>query len=225
MKKIFPIALAISAIFFFNACKDKGDNNPDNPNNQGVGNYLPTAVGNWWLYRASDGTIFRRYYTGRDTMVDNFNYNLFEQIDTNSGTILKEYYARFEGNYYTLLKIDNSGNSLVKAIVLNGDPKVGDNWTNTGSFTYGGINIPVKIEGSVTSISGVDTINGNVITDIIEVSSILYGKLLPTHYTNCGTIKMRFKKELGIIGEEYNIDVSGFFSKYYSNELINYHLQ
>lgn len=198
---------------------------PIDPTNEGIADFLPTNTQNWWLYEASDGTIFKRYFTGRDTVVDQFNYNLFEQVDTNTGTIVKEFYAKFEGNYYTLLKVDNSGSAYVKSQVLNGDPKVGDEWTSNGSFNYG-VNIPTKLESEVMSVNNTFTLNNNVVLDsVIEVKSDLYGKLNFVTWTNCGTITMKFRRGVGVISEDYNINVAGFFQKQYSNHILNYHLE
>lgn len=204
------------------ACKKK---KKIDPTNEGIADFLPTNTQNWWLYQANDGTKFKRYFTGRDTVVDQFNYNLFEQIDVNNGTIVKEFYAKFEGNYYTLLKVDNSGSAYVKAQMLNGDPKTGDTWTSNGSFYYG-VNIPTKLESEVTYVNGTYALEDNTVVDsVIEVKSELYGKLNFVTWTNCGTITMKFRKNLGIISEDYDINVAGFFQKHYSNHILSYHLE
>ncbi|RQO31236.1 hypothetical protein DBR32_04505 [Taibaiella sp. KBW10] len=212
---------ALLSVLFFGSCKKK---KIIDPTNEGISTYLPTNVNNWWKYLASDGTVFKRYYTGRDTVVDGFNYNLFEQVDVNTGTIVKEFYAKFEGNYYTLLQLDNSGTRYVKAIVLNENPQVGNTWESTGSFTYG-IAIPTKIEGKVTSINGTFTVNNVVVDSVVEVKSVLYGKLNLLTWTNCGTIIMKFRRGLGIISENYDFNVGGFFSKQYSNYITDYYVQ
>lgn len=225
MKSILSLSgLSLMVLLILGSCTSCKKKKPIDPTNEGISTFLPTNVNNWWLYEASDGTVFKRYYTGRDTVVDGFNYNLFEQIDVNRGTIVKEFYAKFEGNYYALLQLDNSGTRYVKAIVLNENPQVGDTWTSTGSFTYG-VAIPTKVEGEVISTTGTYTINNTVVDSVVEVKSILSGKLNMVTWTNCGTVIMKFRRGLGIISENYDFNVGGFFTKQYSNHITDYYVQ
>ncbi|OJV52904.1 MAG: hypothetical protein BGO31_03890 [Bacteroidetes bacterium 43-16] len=219
--KISAILVTSLGIMMFHSCKPK----PIDPTNEGIGELLPINVDNWWQYEASDSTIFRRYYTGRDTTIDNFNYNYFEQVNVNSGTIVKEFYAKFEGNYYTLVKIDDAGNTFVKAQVLNGDPKLGDTWENTATVQYSTLTFYAKTEGEIISVTDTITVNGALLDNVIVSKTKLYARFSPfDNWAECGTMIMKFKRGTGIIGEDYDFQVPGFVDKTYSNHLVNYHI-
>lgn len=223
MKKTLSLFITglCAIVLGLSSCKDK---KPINPENEGIDDFMPTNTANWWLYEASDGTVFKRYYTGRDTVIDGFSYNYYEQVDVNTGTIVKEFYGKFEGNYYTLLKVNDEGTTLVQAKVLNGDPKVGDTWTNEGQFTYGTIEFFAKVDGKVVSTTDTATVNGQLITDIVRVESQLYARLPFDSWVDCGTVEMKLKKGLGIISERYDFHVMNFVDKTYSNWLLDHHI-
>lgn len=223
MKKLlsFTSLAAVAGLLFFSSCK------PDeiDPTNEGIDDFMPTNVENWWRYEANDGTVFKRYYTGRDTNIQGFNYNYYEQVDVNNGTIVKEFYGKFEGNYYSLLKINDDGTAFVKAMVLNSDPKVGNTWSNEGDFTYNGIQFSAKVDGEVLSITDTATVNGVLISDIVRVKTKLNAKVPLGSWVDCGTVEMKIKKGVGIISEDYDIHVLSFVNKTYKNWLLEYHIQ
>lgn len=219
--KLSSLLLTGLGIILFSSCEPK----KINPTNEGIGEILPINTSNWWEYLASDNTVFKRYYTGRDTTIDNFNYNYFEQVNVNSGTIVKEFYAKFEGNYYTLVKIDDAGNAYVKAQVLNGNPKVGDTWENTATIQYSTLTFYAKTEGEITTVSDTATVNGALLDNIIVSKTKLYARFSPFDaWQECGIMIMKFKRGKGIIGEDYDFQVPGFVDKTYSNHLIDYHI-
>jgi hypothetical protein len=223
MKKFSKVAsiFALTAVGFFVSCKEK---DPISPINEGVGEYMPTDTANWWLYEANDGTVFKRYYTGRDTVIDGFNFNYFEQQNVNNGVIEKEFFARFEGNYYTLLKINDEGTAYVKSKVLNADPKVGDTWSDDGEFTYNNITFNAKVEGEVISVSDTATVNGVLLNDVIRVRSKLSARLPLSTWMDCGTVEMKFKKGVGLLGEYYDFHVGTYVDKTYQNWMLEYYI-
>lgn len=213
------ITLGLASLISFSACKPK---DPINPKNEGISNFMPTNTQNSWNYEASDGTKFQRKYTGRDTTVNGFSYNLYQQTTT-GGVVKNEFYAKFEGKYYSLIPIDDSATTYVKAIVLGSDnPKVGDTWTNEGNFNYSGIDFTAKVDGEVMSISDTATVNGVLIDSIVTVKSRLYAKLPLSTYSDAGTVIMKMKKGVGIISENYDFHVGTFVNKVYSNWLLSY---
>ena len=216
------ITLGLASFLCFSACKPK---DPIIPINEGVNNFMPTSTQNSWNYEASDGTHFQRKYTGRDSVVNGFSYNLFQQTTT-GGVVKNEFYAKFEGKYYSLIPIDDANTTYVKAIVLGSDnPKVGDTWTNEGSFNYSGIDFTAKVDGEVMSISDTTTVNGVLLDSIVTVKSRLFAKLPLSTYTDAGTVIMKMKKGVGIISEDYDFHVSTFVNKTYSNWLLSYSIQ
>lgn len=224
MKKLLSV-LCITACsgLLLSSCEPK--KTELDPTNEGIDDFMPTKLENWWRYEANDNTVFRRYYTGRDTVIDGFNYNYFEQVDVNNGTIVKEFYGKFEGNYYTLLKVDDEGTVMVQAKVLSGDPKVGDTWSNEGDFSYGGLDFQARVDGEVISVSDTATVNGVLLNDIITVRSKLNAKPAFGNWMDCGTVVMRIKKNVGIISEDYDFHVGTFVNKTYSNWLLEYHIE
>ncbi|HTO17170.1 MAG TPA: hypothetical protein VLZ83_15495 [Edaphocola sp.] len=197
----------------------------DNSKNEGINEFIPTNTTNWWRYEASDGTNFKRYYTGRDTIIDNFDFNLYEQI-SDGGVIVKEFYGKFEGNYYSLIKVNDEGTVFMKAQILPGTPKLGDTWESLGNITYNGINFYAKTVGEVLSTDDVINMNGTNLDNIVVAKNRLYAKISPTDpWEDCGTVIQKFKKGLGFVAEEYDFHVGTFVDKVYSYNITDYHIE
>ncbi|HRP90189.1 MAG TPA: hypothetical protein PKX92_09120 [Edaphocola sp.] len=196
----------------------------NNKTNQGIDAFIPTDTQNWWRYEANDGTKFKRYYTGRDTVVNGFSFNLYEQI-SDGGTIVKEFYAKFNGNYYSLLKINDDGTAYVKSQILNGEPKVGDTWENQDNLTYNAVNFYAKINSSIISTTDTVNMNGATLDNVVVVKSRLFAKYLPTdQWEDCGYVIQKFKKGVGIVGEDYDFHVGTFVNKTYNNRITEYYI-
>lgn len=213
----------LSLVFY--SCK-KGANEKLEENNDPVSGYMSTKAGTWWLYGSTDGTITRRIATGIDSFKLDRIYNYYETTDTVSQHKTPEYFAKNADKFLMLIDLDGSQTNYMNVVVQKDDPQVGDNWSNTGDITYTGLKFDLLAEGEIVSINGVMNMNGHTYTDVVEVNNELKAKphLFPT-YTDCGTVRMWFKKGIGILKADYDIEISSFFSKQYTDSLLDYHIE
>lgn len=219
--KIMAVAAVTSVVLF--SCK-KGDNEKLDENNTPVTDYMSTKQGSWWLYGSNDGTVTRRVATGRDSLKEGKMYNYYENTDTATQYFKAEYFGKNGDKFLTLADLDGSGTYYMAVVVHKDNAALGDTWENTGSITYGGMAFSLLAEGEVTGVGQTMTINGHTYTDVVVVNNKLKAKpSISPLYTNCGTAKAWFKKGVGIIKADYDIHLSTFFNKQYTDSLLDYH--
>jgi|SRR5690554_2048379 len=214
----------ILAITFF-SCKKVGDNEKITEPNESIEGYMSTKEGSWWLYASADGEVFKRYATGQKAQQLGLEFDYYESVDTNTNNITPEYFAKNEDKFMMLIDITGNQDDYVMAVVQKDDPKVGDSWSNTKSMTYSGISMDVLIEGKVVAINQTKTIKGQTFNNIVEVENILKAKTLVTPYVNCGTARLWFSQGLGLVKMEINLNVLSFYTRSYSDELIDFHIE
>lgn len=232
MKRIFSIV--IISLVSLSACKKKtGDNEKLDPNdNVTIGDYMPTTVGTWWKFRGNnDGTAttVTRIATGRDSTINNFNYDYFESTDSSSQWVTPEYFAKNGDKYISLIDLDGSRTSYINAVVYKEAAGVGDSWLNTHQMSYGSFNVDVEIRGEVTAVNVTENLNGVDYTNVQKSTNDLYIKnLIATAglWLKVGTIKMSFKPGVGIIKTDVDINVlAGLYKLKYYDELVEYHIE
>ncbi len=221
--RIAATAFAFSLVLF--SCK-KGDNKKLEPDNKTVADYMSTKQGSWWMYGSNDGTITKRIATGRDSFKLGRVYNYYETRDTVSLYVTPEYFAKNGDKLILLLDMDGNQTDYMEVVVQKDNPQVGDTWSNTGNITYSGLPFNLLTEGEVTSTTSTITLAGQTFTDVVETINHLKAKpALAPSYVNCGTVKMWFKKGVGILKSDYDISVSSFYDKQYKDSLIGYHIE
>lgn len=216
-------ALACPVLLF--SCK-KGDNEKLEENNNTVSGYMSTKQGSWWLYGSSDGSITRRIATGKDSLKEGKMYNYYENTDTVTQYFKPEYFGKNGDKFLTLVDLDGSATYYMAVVVNKDDAVLGDTWSNTGEISYSGITFNLLAEGEVTGINQTMTINSHTYTGVVEINNKLKAKpnLAPA-YVDCGTAKAWFKKGVGIIKADYDIHISSFFTKQYTDSLLDYHFE
>jgi hypothetical protein len=219
------ITALVALTGLFSSCR-KGINEKLDDNNNPVSGYMSTKAGSWWLYGATDGTITHRVATGVDSVKLDRVYNYYETTDTVSKHITPEYFGKNAGMFLMLVDLDGNQTNYMNVAVQKDNAQVGDTWSNTGDITYSGMKFDLLAEGEVMSVNTTMTINGHTYTDVAEIRNKLKAKpVLSPFYTNCGTATMWFKKGIGIIKADYDISISSFFSKQYTDSLLDYHIQ
>lgn len=223
LKGAVALVVILSGIFY--SCK-KGANEKLEENNDPVSGYMSTKAGSWWLYGANDGTITRRRATGIDSVMLGRVYNYYETTDTVSLHVTPEYFGKNSDKFLMLVDLDGNQSNYMNVVVQKDSSQVGDSWSNTGDISYSGMKFDLLAEGEVVSINGTMSINGHTYTNVVEVNNVLKAKpiLFPT-YTNCGTVRMWFQKGIGILKADYDISISSFFSKQYTDSLLDYHIE
>lgn len=217
-----------TSLLIFSSCKKKiGDNEKLNEPNAPVSGYMATTSGSWWKYASRDGnTLITRNATGRDSLKNGSVFNYYETIDENTQAITPEYFAKKANSYVTLIDMDGSQNHYLMAIVQTENPEIGDEWSNTGSLSFSGIQVDALIEGKVIGTNQMVTINGQNYSNVVEVHNKLKAKAGILPYTDCGTIKMWFSKGIGVIKTDFNINImGGLFTKQYADSLVSFHLE
>lgn len=228
----------LSALFFvcitvFLSCKKKdGINNGIQNKNRQPFDIMSTKVGSWWLYKADDGAVFYRYATGRDSFVAGLTYDYFYRIETTS--VMKEptpeYFGKNDGKYISLIDLNGEQKDYITYVILIDNSYQGQTWDNTENRKIQGWNLNLLIESEILSVTESLTLEGKTYTDVIHVHNDLKAKsvVMPS-YVKCGTLEVWFKKGVGILKEDGDIDISpagvSLLSKKYADHLVDYHIE
>lgn len=219
------VLVFLGLLLFVSSCRKKGDNEKLTGENTSANTIMPTDSGSWWLMKDNSNNISITTATGRDTFIANNVYDYFEMKDTNTHDITPYFYAKHDPYYLSLVDITSNGD-YVPMIISTVNPQPGDTWTNTAQMTYMSIPIDIKMEGSVTTTTGSLTINGHTYENVIETLNTLKAKpSVSPAWINAGTLHMYFVKGIGIIENDLNVNVAGFFQTQISQQLLDYHIQ
>ncbi len=217
--------LSATLICLAASCKKKGENEKLDKDNDPNSSFMSNKEGSWWLYGVSNGTINRRTATGRDSTQLDKVFNYYELQDTVTYDILPEYFGKNKDFMLMLTDIDGGQTNYALIVIYKEDGKVGDSWTNTGNFTFSGVPIQGKIEGRIESTGGSMTIGDKTYQEVTLIHNDLKAKLVGSPvYTDCGTAKLWFAKDIGIIKSDYDFHIASFFSRQYRDSLLDYHI-
>lgn len=217
-------AVLVSALLFA-ACK-KGDNEKLTGENETVAEFMSTKEGSWWTYGSNEGTVTTRRATGRDSFKMERTYNYYETTDTNSKYVTPEYFGKNGTSYLMLVDLDGTHTKYMNVVVQKENALTGEKWENTGSISYSGIKFDLLTKGEVMSTGGSMVINGTTYTNVTQIKSDLKAKIFGTPvYSDCGDATMWFSKGVGIIKSDFNISISSFYSRKYTDSLLSYHIE
>ncbi len=228
MKNSLKIGLTLFSVFScFVACKKiQGDNQGLIAANQQANDFMSTKKGSYWTYGAPDGTVFTRTATGKDSIKLGLTYSYYERKQVGADSTFPDYFGKNSIKYITLVDLTGDKTQYVNFILIEDSAKVGDNWNSTETINYSGANINVAIQSSVQSVGGTLVFGSTTYTNVVQVHSDLKAKLtLSPAYTNCGSLNIWFVKGIGIIKEDADISILGFFSKQYNDSLLSYHIE
>jgi len=228
MKGIIRYAIVVAALLAGMVSCKKGDNEKLENENTPVAGFMSARQGSWWLYASNENTVVRRVATGRDSVKMGLSYNYYEATDTTSQYVTPEYFARNGDKFLMLVDLDGSQTNYMNVVVHKDNPQLGDTWSNTGSISYSGMSFDLLAEGEITGVQGTLTINGHTYTDVVEITNTLKAKpqIPPTPvYVNCGTARMWFQKGIGLIKSEFDISIASFYSRHYTDSLLDYHIE
>lgn len=224
MKKLIPsilLALCVCALF---SCKKKGENQGLDNDNQKKFDFMSTKPGSWWRYGSRDGILWKRESRGIDTVIMDRTYSYYERRDDGSPGYDPEYFGKNKENYFTLIDVDGSRDNYIDYLFWKKDATAGSKWDNTGSVKgpppLG--KVAVLIESSLISNTESMTIGSNTFNDIIHVKSNLKAGAANT---SVGSVNIWFKKDVGVIKEEVDINVLSLYNIQYTDSLIDYHLE
>lgn len=223
--KLLTGLLALPAITcLLYSCK-KGDNTKLDENNDTVSGYMSTKAGSWWLYGSNDNSITRRVATGKDSMKLDRMYNYYESRDTMTGYFKPEYFSKNGDKFLMLVDLDGSATNYMNVVVQKDNAQLGDTWSNTGNISYSGMTFNLLAEGEVTGVHETMTIGQHTYADVVEINNKLKAKPnLSPAYVDCGTARAWFQKGVGIIKADYDVHIGSFFSKQYTDSLLEYYV-
>jgi len=220
---MFP--LVCLTLLLLSSCKRPIEKDLDDENDRNA-SFISNKPGSWWVYGVSDGTVNKRVATGEDSLMQERTFDYYELIDTVTGNTVPEYFAKNQEYMLMLIDIDGERKNYGLMVVYKENAQVGDSWMNTGNFTFSGVPIQGKIEGTVESINGTKTIGDHTFTQVSVIHNELKAKLVGSPaYTNCGTARIWFAQGIGVIKSEYDFQIGSFLDREYSDSLLSYHLQ
>lgn len=224
-KSVVHIAgIFVLLLIAFSACKKTGVNQNLNPDDQKPVDFMSTKKGSYWRYGTAEGEHYTRYATERDSVVNGLTYSYYERKDDTTGSLSSEFFGKNGIYHLTLVDMDVSGGGSYLEYAFWKDSAVkGDSWNNVGTFNTPVVkNIQVLLESYQTDDHMTMSWGGNTFTDVVHVHSDAKATGLNM---KIGTLDIWFVKGLGVIREEANIDVSGFYTKSFTDSLLSYHIE
>jgi len=181
---------------------------------------MSNKTGSYWTYGSQDGGIYTRYARGKDSVKLGLTFSYYDHKDT-SGNIVPDYYGKNNGYYFTLIDLDGSESNYMPYAFWKDSAVKGSSWDNTGTISYSGLSISIKIESTEVD-DNVSLKNGDsLFSNLVHVHSEIKATVTSM---GIGKLDSWFRKGLGIVREEAEINIAGAYSLKYTDSLINYHL-
>lgn len=222
MRNLIIAVLACVAIVMVSSCKKSGVNQNLDPNAQKDYDFMSTKSGSYWKYGSRSGVTYTRYARGKDTVKNGLKYSYFERIDT-AAHLLPEYFGKNNQYYITLIDLDGAETTYLPYVFWKDSAKTGDSWDNTGQVYHplaGNVDALIESDQSEDGLSM--TIGSKTYTNVVHVHSDIKVTLLSTRI---GTMDIWFVKGLGVLREEFNIDIFGAYTQSHTDSLIDYHIE
>lgn len=225
MKKTPALVLtALMGALSFTACKkDKGVNENLDPNNQEQYDFTTTKEGSYWKIGMRGEGIGTRHATGRDSVVDGFNYSYYERMVDGSDHITPEYFGKNSGFYYTLIDLDGTETNYVSYAFYKDSAALGDSWANTANITapvVGSVN--VRTESEVVETGLTMSWGGKTFENVVHVRTKLLGKVVT--WVDVGKVDVWFVRHIGVIREQADINIMSVYTRNYVDSVVDYHL-
>jgi hypothetical protein len=224
LKTYLVVLVAAIALAAGSSCKKTGVNQNLNPDNQKPVDFMSTKNGSYWKYGTRDGVLYTRHARDMDTMKNGLKFSYYEREDDITGTISPEYFGKNGAYHFTLIDLDGSRTSYLEYAFWKDSAKKGDTWNNVGSVTH---ELAGKVDLLVESTQSDDgltlTFGGNTFTNVVHVHSDI--KAINPISLRVGTFDIWFVKGLGVIREEANIDIAGFYTQTHTDSLLSYHIE
>lgn len=226
MKSLYASCIFLLVIAFVAGCKPKdGDNVDLDPNNQQWYDFMSSKNGSYWRYGSRDGILWTRHARQMDTMMLGKKYRYYERRDDGSSGYDPEYFGKNNNLYLTLIDLDGSRSNYVDYVYYRDSAKKSDAFTNTGQVNSPLGTVNIKIESYVADDNLTLTYGANTYTKVLHVHSNITGSVALLQNVSIGTLDIWFRKGLGIIREEADIDILGQYQQHYIDSLIDYHIE
>jgi len=217
-------ALALSLAAFSLAgesCKKDGVNQNLDPADQKTFDLMPSTLGSYWTYGSRDSVTYTRYSRGRDSAVNGKTYSYYERQDA-GGNLLPEYFGKNNGYYTMLIDLDGSMTNYLEYVLWKDSSSLNAQWNNTGEITAPTVGkIAILIESQEVENGLTMRWGGKTYTNVVHVHSD--GKVTALNL-KVATFDFWFVKGLGVIRQETDVNVAGFYQINHVDSLIDYHL-
>lgn len=219
------LAMALFACVLFGAvssCRKEGVNQNLDPNAQKTYDFMSVKSGSYWKYGSRSGIAYTRYARSRDSIKNGLTYSYFERTDS-IGNVLPEYFGKNNQYYITLIDMDGGQTTYLPYVFWKDSATKGTTWDNTGKVYYaltGDVDVLIEssqAEDGLTMVIGSKTYN-----NVVHVHSDLKVTLLNT---KVGTVDIWFVKGLGMLREEFNVDIFGAYKQSHTDSLLDYHIE
>lgn len=222
MKKLlFPsLFFALFAV----SCED--DDVPTPPAT--ADNYMSLTAGSTWNYELINNSMppatttnYTITSTNRDSTVGTRTYHVF----TNSSGSANEYYNISSDEYYNFRKLPSIlGVNSVENLYLKDNVAVGQNWTQTYSFTLNGTPATLTVTHTIAEKGMSKTVNTTTYTDVIKVtttlSATISGVTVPATALTTD-IQNFYAPKVGLINTINKIDINFFGIVDHTDQVIN----
>lgn len=165
MKNFFLSSCIVAAsLFLFTNCSKE-----DSPGNVATTNYSPLTVGSFWVYsykqNANPAVTDTLTALSKDTSINSKNYKVLGS----SANIGNSYLTKIDSNYYRFASYPAIGS--FEELYLKDNRDVNSPWTNTVTFNYPGVPIPLTANLTYTiKEKGISyTVAGKSYSDVIHV--------------------------------------------------------
>jgi hypothetical protein len=216
------LAMFVAALTFgAGSCKKDGVNENLDPADQKSFDLMPSTSGSYWKYGSRDGVDYTRYSRGRDSVMNGKTYSYYERQDA-GGNLLPEYFGKNDGYYTMLVDLDGSMTNYLEYVFWKENAALNDQWNNTGEITGPGFGkVAVLIESQEVENGLTMSWGGKTYANVVHVHSD--GKVTALNL-KVATFDFWFAKGLGVIRQETDVNVAGFYKINHVDSLIEYHL-
>ena len=212
MKKTFFTFLAISVAII--SCKKETTTPVVVPDK-----YQTLTANSTWNYERTNKltTVSKNYTltsTNRDSTVNGRAYHVF----TNSSGSANEYYYISGNDYYTFQNLPATLiSNPIEDIYLKDNATLNTSWTQSYAITSSGVPLTITIVNTISGKALSKTVNGNVYTDVIHVTSALSASVLGIPLPAgalISDVQSYYAKKYGMIQSKnkININYSGIVS-------------
>lgn len=209
-------------LVFCYSCKKKGVNQGLDQNNQKAFEFMSTKKGSSWSYGSKSGVNYTRFARDKDSTKIGLTFSYYEHLDT-SNSLIPEYFGKNGSYYFTLIDLDGAEANYMPYAFWKDSATKGTSWNNTGSVSYPGLgSVSILIESNEVDDNVTLYHTDSTYTNLIHVHSNIKAT---TANLGVGTLDIWFRKGLGVVRQEADINILSAYTLQYADSLLRYHIE
>ena len=183
---------------------------------------MSTKLGSSWSYGSKSGVDYTRYARDKDTQKIGLTFSYYEHLDT-SNSLIPEYFGKNNSYYFTLIDLNGSESNYMPYAYWKDSAIKGSTWNNTGSVSYPGLgSVSILIESTEVDDNVTLYHTDSTYKNLIHVHS---GIKATVSNLEVGTLDIWFRKGLGVVRQEADINILGAYTLQYADSLLRYHIE